>query len=78
MLFDRFLLIGKSIFEIRQFFMFYRPSPIAIFPSPMTFKNRQIGDISPSLATLEAAEAHAPPTLEANTPPTRSAEYGPV
>ena len=32
--------------------MFYRPSPIAIFPSPMAFRNRQIGDISPSLATL--------------------------
>ena len=42
----------REIFEIRQYFKFYRPSPNDVFLSPKPFKIRQIGDISPSLATL--------------------------
>ena len=42
----------RRIFEIRQYFKFYRPSPNDVFLSPKPFKIRQIGDISPSLATL--------------------------
>ena len=43
----------RGTIEIRQYFEFYRPLPSDIFISPKPFKIRQIGDVSPSLATLE-------------------------
>ena len=45
----------RGIFEIRQYLKFYRPSPNDVFLSPKPFEIRQIGDISPSLATLYVA-----------------------
>ena len=43
----------RGTIEIRQYFEFYRPSPNDIFISPKPFKIRQIGEVTPSLATLE-------------------------